>query len=65
MRAGSACDCFPATLPSPPSVTTMTPRAATNAMAVQDPSATADLTAFPTVQDEHRRLVGVIDDFTP
>jgi hypothetical protein len=37
-------------------------RNATNAMAAQDPSASADITAFPTVQDEHRRLIDATDE---
>jgi hypothetical protein len=38
-------------------------RNATNAMAAQDPSASADITAFPRVQDEHRRLIDATDEF--
>ena len=38
-------------------------RNATNAMATQDPSPSADLTAYPTVQDEHRRLIEATNDF--
>jgi hypothetical protein len=38
-------------------------RKATNAMAAQDPSSTADLTAFPAVRDEHGRLIDATDEF--
>jgi hypothetical protein len=38
-------------------------RKATNAMATQDPSPAADLTAHPTLQDEHRRLIDATDEF--
>jgi hypothetical protein len=38
-------------------------RNATNAMAAQDPSPGADLSAHPTVPDEHRRLIDATDEF--
>jgi len=38
-------------------------RKATNAMATQDPSPRADLTAYPTVGDEHKRLIDATDEF--
>jgi hypothetical protein len=38
-------------------------REATNAMAAQDPSASADITAHPTVPNEHRRLIDATDAF--
>jgi hypothetical protein len=38
-------------------------RKATNAMAAQQPGLGSDITAFPTVQDEHRRLIDATDDF--
>jgi hypothetical protein len=38
-------------------------RKATHAMTAQAPSPGADITAFPTVQDEHRRLVDATDEF--
>ena len=31
--------------------------------AAEDPSASADITAFPTMQDEHRRLIDATDEF--
>lgn len=38
-------------------------RKATNAMATQDPSPGADLTAYPTVDDEHKRLIDATAEF--
>jgi hypothetical protein len=38
-------------------------RKSTNAMATQSPSPAADITAYPVVGDEHKRLIDATDEF--